>query len=152
MGITGPAIALLAGFVFDVVWRTIVLLPFLSRPIHETWPLRERLTLVVAYAVGFAASNLAEHAIPSSAGGLLLALVVGTAVFALAVFVGGGVNSRDRQRLIEAIGMVRSWCVRRGTSRQPLVQPVLTGDDGAGTDYLSPPDLAHHDLDVVSSE
>ena len=151
IGIAGPAIALLAGFMFDVVCRTMVLLPFLSQPVHKTWPLRQLFALPAAYAAGFAAANLVEHATPST-GGLLLALVVGAMVYALALFVGGGLNSRDRQRLIEAIEMVRSWRERRQTSRQPPVQPVMTGDDGDGIAHLSHSDLAPHDLDVVSSE
>ena len=148
IGIIGPAIALLAGFIVDVIWRTVVLRPFLSQPLRMTWPLRERFALVLAYAVGFAASKLVEHTVTS--GKLLMALVAGTMTYACALVACGGVNSRDRQRLIEAIEMARSWRRRRGASPQPLVQPTLTVDDGAGIAHLSRPELVRHDLDVAS--
>jgi O-antigen/teichoic acid export membrane protein len=151
LGITGPALALLAGFVFDIFWRTIMLVPFLSQPIRVTWPLREQVALAGAYAVGFVASRLVEHSIPSYAG-LVVALLAGATAYALGLFVGGGINHRDRQRLLDAVEMVRSWRMRRRTSLQPLGGPLATSDGVSGS--ASPPssDTVLHELGVVPSE
>ncbi len=108
IGITGPALALLAGYVLQVTWGAIALLPFLSQSLHIIWPLKERMALVISYICGFGATRGVEHAVPST-GGLLLCLVVGTVSYAGAFLATGGINDRDRQRLTEVIGRARSW-------------------------------------------
>lgn len=115
IGITGPAIALLIGFVVQIVWGTIALLPFLSRPLRVSWPLRERLVLVVAYTAGFIAATAVEHAVPST-GGLIPSLLAGTAAYAVVFFASGAFNARDRQRLLEVMGQARLWRTRQGAS------------------------------------
>jgi len=129
IGITGPAIALLVGLVLDVIWRTIVLLPFLSQPIHAMWSLRERFALVAAYAAGFATSNLVEHEIPGI-GGLPVCLLAGAAAYAVVSLAGGAVNERDRRRLGETIDIARLWRKRRDIKRQPQADaaPTVSGD------------------------
>jgi hypothetical protein len=77
---------------------------------------------------------------------------VGSIAYALAFFLSGGVNARDRQRLKEAIEMLRSWQRRRGTSRLSQVEPGLEVGDGAVSAHRPPPEVAHHGLDVVPSE
>jgi len=134
VGVAGPAIALLAGYVAVVVLSGISLRPTLSRPLRATWPLRERIAVVVAYATGFAAARLIEQAIPSKFG-LLLSLPAGTAVYAGAFVACGGINARDRRRLGDVVVWVRSWLAQRATSRgmepavvQPaVVQPATQG-------------------------
>jgi O-antigen/teichoic acid export membrane protein len=151
LGITGPAIALLAGLVFDVIWRTVVLMPFLSQPIRVTWPLREQFALAGAYITGFAASRLVEHATPAN-GRLLLALLTGTVSYVLVLFVGGGINLRDRQRLTEALEVARSWRRRRAVSGQPLRESLPSKDDAGVTAHALGPVPAPYEMDVISSE
>jgi O-antigen/teichoic acid export membrane protein len=117
IGIAGPAIALLGGFLLDIGWKTLALLPFLSGSLRETWPVRQRLALLVAYACGFIAA-LSVGGSGSSGGGLLLSLVVGTAAYVTALYLSGAVNRRDRDRLVEAIALASSWRARRIASRE----------------------------------
>ncbi len=116
IGITAPAIALDAGYVVVVVLSGIALRPALSRPLRVTWPVRERLAVIAAYAAGFAATHAVEVLVPST-GGLLLCLPAG-AIGYVAVFVGcGGINQRDRKRLADVANasqrprtrMLRRW-------------------------------------------
>jgi O-antigen/teichoic acid export membrane protein len=112
IGITGPALAILAGFLLQVSWGVIALRPHLSQSLHVTWPLRQRFALVAAYACGFATAFGIEQAVPSI-GGLLLSLPAGMVAYAAAFLAVGGVNHRDRQRLAEFIEVARSWRARR---------------------------------------
>jgi O-antigen/teichoic acid export membrane protein len=121
MGIVGPAIALLAGFLVVIVLAGLALRPSLTRPLRATWPVRERFALLVAYTVGFAAAHATEHAVPSIAG-LLLCLPAGTVGYAVAFLVCGGINLRDRSRLAEIIGWVHSRREQRGSSQQPQLR------------------------------
>jgi O-antigen/teichoic acid export membrane protein len=118
IGITGPAIALLAGYVAVIVLSGLSLRPSLTRPLRATWPLRERAALLAAYCAGFAVAHVIEHAVPST-GGMLLSLIAGTTAYLLAFAVGGGVNARDRRRLTEGLAMARSWRMRTRSSPLP---------------------------------
>lgn len=113
LGVSGPAIGLLGGFVVMVVWNTLALRPFLERPLHVTWPLRERMALGLAYAAGFGVAKLVEHHIPS-ARGLPLSVIAGTLAYVVAFIGCGGLNGRDRRRVGEVVGMARTWRARRG--------------------------------------
>jgi O-antigen/teichoic acid export membrane protein len=117
IGITGPAIAILAGFLVQVAWGTLALIPFLSRPLRITWPLRERIALILAYAAGFGAARAVEQALPNTAG-LLVSLTVGALAYTAMLVLVGAVNARDRQRGTEALGQLRSRLSRR-SSRPP---------------------------------
>ncbi len=108
IGITGPALAILAGSLLQVVWGLIAMRPFLSQSLHLTWPLRERFPPVVAYACGFGAALAVEHAVPSTAG-LLLSLSAGTLAYFAVFALSGGVNGRDRRRLAEGAERVKAW-------------------------------------------
>jgi O-antigen/teichoic acid export membrane protein len=100
MGVVGPAIALLAGYLAVIVLSGIALRPILQRPLRATWPIRERLALVVAYAAGFAAARAMESVTPSIAG-VIACVAAGTLAYAAAFLLLGGVNERDRHRLAE---------------------------------------------------
>lgn len=113
VGMVGPAIALLAGYLVVVVLSGIALRPSLARPLRVTWSLRERFALLAAYAGGFAAAHLFEHLIPSVAG-LLVCIVSGTAVYAAVLLLCGGLNLRDRHRLNEIIAWLRARRERGG--------------------------------------
>ncbi len=114
MGIVGPAIALLAGYVIVVVLNGMALRQTLSRPMRETWPAREWLAAAGAYAAGFAAARLTEHALPSAAG-LPVCLLAGTSAYAAALIACGAVNVRDRRRLHELIAWAHEQRKRRAS-------------------------------------
>ena len=115
MGIVGPAIALVVGYLLVIVLSGIALRSFLARPLRATWPLRERFALVAAYGAGFAAAHMTENAVPYPYG-LFLSLFAGTIAYAGAFLIFDGINVRDRHRLIEIIGQARSWREQRATS------------------------------------
>jgi O-antigen/teichoic acid export membrane protein len=120
IGITGPAVALLAGFAVDIAWRGLALRPHLSSPLRATWRRRERLALILAYAAGFAAARATLDA-DASNGGLLLGLVAGTVAFVAAFALLGGINARDRQRLAELVARLRA---RRSPRAEEAPEPV----------------------------
>jgi O-antigen/teichoic acid export membrane protein len=132
IGIVGPAIALLAGYLVVVVLSGIALRPSLSRPLRATWPLRERSALVAAYAAGFVVARLAEHRFPSIAG-IPICLAAGTVAYVAVFVLGGGVNGRDRHRLTQAITMGRAWRERRAASRGPQIQVAGTADGASAS-------------------
>jgi O-antigen/teichoic acid export membrane protein len=127
IGIVGAAIATLAGFVCVIILSGIALRSFLTRPLRATWPLRERLAMVAAYAAGFAAARLVEQALPSIAG-LPVCLLAGSVAYAVVFLALGGLNGRDRHRLAEGIEMGRSWRERRRTSKLAKVQSFPQAD------------------------
>ena len=112
IGIAGPAIALLAGFVVATAWNTVALRCFLSRPLAKTWPLRERLAVLLAYGAGFGTAAVVARALPSVTG-LLLALAAGTVAYVMALIMAGAVNERDRQRLADVLEALRARRARR---------------------------------------
>jgi O-antigen/teichoic acid export membrane protein len=112
IGILGPSIALLAGYLVVIGLSGIALRSSLSRPLRGTWPLRERLALAAAYAAGFATAHAIEFAFPSAAG-LPLCLTGGAAAYVAVFLLSRGVNGRDRERLAHVIELGRSWR-RRG--------------------------------------
>jgi len=118
LGVVGPAIALLVGYLAVVVLSGIALRPTLTRPLRATWPLRERFAAAAAYAAGFAAAHATEHAAPSTVG-LLPSLLAGAVAYATVFFVCGGMNFRDRHRMVEIVGQARSRRDQRTISRQP---------------------------------
>jgi O-antigen/teichoic acid export membrane protein len=124
LNVTGPAIALLVGYVVVIALSGFSLRSSLARPLHATWPRRERLVLLAAYVAGFAAAHAVEHAVPSTFG-LLLALIAGTLAFAGAFSLGGGINHRDRRRLLDGLQLVRAYRTRERVARQSPV-PIAT--------------------------
>src|SRR5207245_9722045 len=100
MGITGPAVALLAGAVLDVAWKTIVLHEHLSRPLRELWTPREQLALCASCAGGFATAYVVTGALPSNAG-LALGVVAAALAYIAMLAALGAINRRDRARVVE---------------------------------------------------
>jgi O-antigen/teichoic acid export membrane protein len=117
IGVLGPAIALVAGYLAAILLGGIVLHSSMTRPLRATWPLRERFALLAAYAAGFAAAHATEQAVPSAAG-LLLCLPASVLAYAVVFLACGGANQRDRQRLREVTASTRSWRQRRVLARQ----------------------------------
>jgi membrane protein EpsK len=119
IGITGPAIALLGGVAVDLIWKSFVLHRYLSEPLHQIWSRRQRLALVGGYVGGFAATYGITAAIPS-VGGLLLGLAVGSLSYLALLFACGGINHRDRARVIELANTIRARRARRNASPEPV--------------------------------
>jgi O-antigen/teichoic acid export membrane protein len=107
VGITGPAVALLAGYLVVVLLSGMALRSSLARPLGATWPLRERAVLAAAYGAGFLAAHFCER-VAGSGVGLVLSLAAGSCVFGVVFLVFGGINGRDRARIEEVLGSVRS--------------------------------------------
>jgi O-antigen/teichoic acid export membrane protein len=122
MGIVGPAIALLAGYVAVILLSGLALRPVLARPLRSTWPLRERFALLASYALAFGASALVAHVVPSVAG-LPLCLTAGAAAYLLVFVLCGGVNLRDRARLAQGRAALASRLERR-KSPGPATRPA----------------------------
>jgi hypothetical protein len=108
-----------------MAWNSVALLPFLSRALRVTWPLRQRFALVTAYVAGFAVARAVEHS-DSSFGGLLLSLILGSAAYLAAFLASGGLNQRDRDRLTEMIGRARS---RRGRPESAVGEGSFSAAD-----------------------
>ncbi len=125
MGVTGPALALIIGYLVVVVWNTVAIHPMLERPIHATWRVREQLALAISYAAGFGAANALEHTVVG-APGLLLALIGGTGGYLGAFVVCGGVNERDRHRIWDAWARVRQRLQSR-SARSPGIAEHVNG-------------------------
>jgi O-antigen/teichoic acid export membrane protein len=116
MGITGPAVAAVAGIVLEVVWKSAVVRPHMSTPLREIWSWKERLALVGGYLGGFAATYAATKAFPTAAG-LLGGLAIGTLAYVLLLIVCGAINHRDRARVLELMAAIRAR--RRGGRTSP---------------------------------
>lgn len=102
LGVVGPAIALLAGYVVVILLSGIAVRPALKRPLRATWPIRERLALAAAYAAGFGAARGMERVTPSLAG-VIACAAAGTLAYAATFLLLGGLNRRDRDRLDELL-------------------------------------------------
>jgi O-antigen/teichoic acid export membrane protein len=118
LGITGPAIALLAGYAAGVLFSGVALRPFLSRRLRATWPIRERLAVLVAYGAGFIAAHVVEHLLPSTFG-TLLSLIAGTVVYVAVFTLCGGLNRRDHERLRQLLARVRLGRSRAAAQSNP---------------------------------
>jgi O-antigen/teichoic acid export membrane protein len=146
IGILGPAIALVAGYVAVIILSSIALRPFLTRPVRATWPLREQGALAAAYGAGFLATHEVERVLPSL-GGLLLALVAGTLAYGTAFTVGGAVNERDRKRLADMRDLLASKRAQRAARSGRHEQD---GADEPNTGTLAPtPPI---EIDVVADQ
>ena len=121
IGIVGPAIALLAGYAAGVVLAGLALRDHLALKTRVTWPLRERVALILAYAAGFLAAHAIEHLMPSSLG-TVLALAAGCAAYPLVFVAAGGLNRRDLARL----GQLRGWVRARNDRGRPRPAPSTT--------------------------
>ena len=120
LGISGPAIALLAGYLIVVLLSAVALSPLLSSPLAATWPVRQRLALAASYGAGFFAAHAVQHLI-SSVAAIPLELLAGLGAYAVTFYLCGGVHHRDRERAAQLIERLRS---RRAASRAPLPEQV----------------------------
>jgi O-antigen/teichoic acid export membrane protein len=126
LNMVGPALALLGGFLAVVLLSGAALRRHLTKPLRVTWPIRERLVLVVAYAAGFGAAHGVERGLGPVIG-LPLALVAGVVAFSAALVVCGGINHRDRRRLRDTIALLRRRAERpNSASPQIREQPPIT--------------------------
>lgn len=132
LGVVGPALALLGGLLVDMTWKTVALRPFLSQSLRTTWPMTQRIALVISYACGFAAARALADIAPSL-GGLLLSMVAGTLAYVAALVLCGAVNQRDRARLLEVLALARARRRRAGSAQRPRPHPAVAtaAEDGA---------------------
>jgi O-antigen/teichoic acid export membrane protein len=138
IGITGPAIAILVGYVVVVVLSGVALRPALTRPLRASWPVRERLALVAAYAAGFGAAHLSERTFAWPVV-LPLSLLAGALVYAAVFVVAGGLGVRDRQRLGDALQLLGAWRDRRaGRASSPPAVPGPSSREQCGDAALEP--------------
>ncbi|MGH2937680.1 MAG: lipopolysaccharide biosynthesis protein [Solirubrobacterales bacterium] len=107
IGIAGPAIAVLSGEVVYVALAGLALRRTMTRPLRETWKIRERIVVLLAYAAGFGAAYGTEQALPFWPG-VVLCLAAGSASFLAVFLLGGGLNHRDRERLGHLLRRLRA--------------------------------------------
>ncbi len=137
VGVAGPAIGLLAGFLLDVMWKSLALRPFLAGGLRHTWPLRQRLALPVAYACGFAAARALQSSLPSP-GGLLLGVSAGTLAYATALLIAGGLNERDRDRWSEIVSKIAARFPRARARAECSPLPPEHPAQSSGEDAVAP--------------
>lgn len=123
MNFAGPAIALLAGMVVAIALFGLFLRSHLTSPLRVTWPWRERLALVLAYAGGFGVAHLLESATGSSILALPLNVGAGAVVYAAILVLCGGVNQRDRARVEELVAKARARLGRPAALSYPGAGP-----------------------------
>lgn len=116
LGVTGPAIALLAGYVVVVLLSGLALKPTLARPLRVTWPIAQRIALMGAYVAGFAAAALVQESVAWPLC-LPLSMIAGSVAYVSAFLLARGLNERDRHRLREAAQRARSFRTRRNSPR-----------------------------------
>jgi O-antigen/teichoic acid export membrane protein len=107
IGMAGPAIAMVSGEIVYVVLAGLVLRRTMTSSLRETWKLRERFVLVLAYAAGFGAAYGTEQALPFWPG-VIACLASGSVAFVAVFLLGGGLNHRDRNRLEHLLRRVRA--------------------------------------------
>ncbi len=115
LGVLGPAIALLAGYLVVVALSGLSLRTSLARPLRATWPMRERAVLIGAYVFAFAAVRAVSQALPSPAI-LPLSIATGIVLYVTFFVTAGALNGRDRERLRAARQQLVAWRSRRAVS------------------------------------
>lgn len=95
---TGAAVAILIGAFGETAVKFALTRSSLSGSWRRLWSWRERCALALAYVGGFALARFAGTIVPGDGLWLVLALVAGTAGYALALLCAGGVAPRDRER------------------------------------------------------
>jgi O-antigen/teichoic acid export membrane protein len=105
-GMTGAAIALVAGYAADVIATGYFASSLRSSPFVLHWPVRGWVGLAAAYGAGFTTSRLIDSNLPD-AGGLALALAAGSLAYWIALVAVSGLTAADRQRLGELRRRIR---------------------------------------------
>ncbi|MGH2965776.1 MAG: lipopolysaccharide biosynthesis protein [Solirubrobacterales bacterium] len=96
IGITGTAIAVVLGFAVQLAAQLRFVTGHFETSIFRYWPHRQMIALVPAYVAGFAIARILDAAIVQPAG-LFAALIAGSAAYAAAVIMVGGLLPRDRE-------------------------------------------------------
>ena len=96
IGITGTAIAVVLGFAVQLAAQFRFVTGHFETSIFRYWPHRQMIALVPAYVAGFAVARILDAGIVQPAG-LLAGLIAGSATYAAAVIVIGGLLPRDRE-------------------------------------------------------
>ena len=131
LGLVGPAIGLLGGFLLDIACKVVALRDHLSSSLRQSWPITRRLALLAAYICGFAASRACGQLIGGAS--LLPSLLAGTAAYIAALVLAGGVDPRDRERVSEIVAAARA---RRRSTRSPGGQGARVEQPAAAEELL----------------
>jgi O-antigen/teichoic acid export membrane protein len=106
LGVTGPALGVLAGCAAQFVAQLVYLRRFLDGPIARFWPKRSMFAVAIAYVAGFGASRALDSSL-SGILGLGAALLAGSVVYCVCLLLVGGVPERDRRRFEQGIARLR---------------------------------------------
>lgn len=120
VGITGTALGQLVGYLVGFAVISVWTVRALSQPLLSLFSLRQMAGIAVGYGVGFAAAHAVDAQL-GGPGGLALALLAGSAAYAAALLLVGGVAPRDRDR---ARRLVRRLTPARGSAAAAL-EPQL---------------------------
>jgi O-antigen/teichoic acid export membrane protein len=100
LGPVGPALGLVIGYVADLGYVVAATRRAFEESPWRLWRAQEVGALIVAYGAGFGAARLTTSAIEGSAS-VLPALSVGCVAYCAVFFLLGGLNRRDRDRIVE---------------------------------------------------
>ncbi len=131
IGITGTAIGVLLGFVAILAAQLVYVRRDFERSLFHYWPHRQMLALVPAYASGFLVARLLDRAI-AQPGGLLAALIAGSAAYIACVLLIGGLLPRDREL---GMAIARRTLPRRLRRRLSIEQDGRLGGVAGGEPY-----------------
>lgn len=112
-GISGPAIALVAGFAAALAIQAAMLRGTFAVPFREMFPIAHLLGAVVAYGAGFLAARGATDLVAGLLPQLIAVFALGTSAYAAIVWALVKPLPRDRERLLLVLGRVRSATGRR---------------------------------------
>ncbi|HKP17780.1 MAG TPA: hypothetical protein VJT84_04820 [Gaiellaceae bacterium] len=125
IGITGMAVAMVAGCVLQAGLQARVLGGDLVVPIRRLWTPRSVFALVAAYAAAFACARLLDAILPGVAG-VLAAGGGGTLCFVAVLVSAGGLLPRDRERLAD-LRLRRVRTASRYAEERRLLEPQGAG-------------------------
>jgi O-antigen/teichoic acid export membrane protein len=106
LGILGPALALVGGFVFSLGLQGLMLRSTFEVPLRSLFPLSHAVGAMLAYAAGFLVSRLCSELIGGMLPSLLAISVLGSAAYAGVVYLIARPLPRDRERLNSVLGRI----------------------------------------------
>lgn len=115
IGVTGPAIALLASCLIANLFSLRVTGRHFSASYRRYWPYRERIAVVTAALIALSLARLLSEEI-AGALGLVVSLIGATAAYGGVLALAGGVSARDREIIALAVQRLSSGRLRRFTA------------------------------------
>jgi O-antigen/teichoic acid export membrane protein len=127
IGATGAAIAFILGLLVDFAFATRLVVRNLATPFLELWPPRQFVALVAACAGSYACSRIIDAVLPFPLN-ILFGVGVGMLAFVAILISGGGVDTRDRERLQDLRRLVA----------QRRARPAPTAEGARGREVGNP--------------